>query len=89
MRNKIFWANKTKIDLFGLKAKLHVLRNPSPAHHLVNSSRNWEFRVEENMNVANLQRHPGSGGVCKHTLLELCCTSLDRFGNSCAATFPI
>jgi hypothetical protein len=28
MRNKIFWSDETKIELFGLNAKLHVWRKP-------------------------------------------------------------
>ena len=28
MRNKIFWSDETKIELFGLNAKRHVWRKP-------------------------------------------------------------
>jgi hypothetical protein len=28
MRNKILWTDETKIELFGLNAKLHVWRKP-------------------------------------------------------------
>ena len=28
MRNKILWSDETKIELFGLNAKLHVWRKP-------------------------------------------------------------
>ena len=28
MRNKILWPDETKIELFGLNAKLHVWRKP-------------------------------------------------------------
>jgi hypothetical protein len=28
MRNKIFWSNETKIELFGLNAKRHIWRKP-------------------------------------------------------------
>ena len=28
MRNKILWSDKTKVELFGLNAKLHAWRKP-------------------------------------------------------------
>ena len=28
MRNKIFWSDETKIELFGLNAKRHICRKP-------------------------------------------------------------
>ena len=28
MRNKILWSDETKIELFGLNAKCHILRKP-------------------------------------------------------------
>ena len=28
MRNKILWSDETKIELFGLNAKLHIWRKP-------------------------------------------------------------
>ncbi|KAK3539590.1 hypothetical protein QTP70_010259 [Hemibagrus guttatus] len=36
MRNKIFWSDETKIELFGLNGKHHVWRKPGTAHHLAN-----------------------------------------------------
>lgn len=36
-RNKIFWFDETKIELFGLKSKRYVWRTPGPAHHLPDS----------------------------------------------------
>ncbi|KAK1800089.1 hypothetical protein P4O66_006144, partial [Electrophorus voltai] len=37
MRNKILWSDETKVELLGLKAKLHVWRKPGTPHHLVNT----------------------------------------------------
>ena len=33
MRNNILWSDETKIELFGLTAKLHIWRKPGTAHH--------------------------------------------------------
>ena len=38
--NKILWSDETKIELFGLNAKLHIWREPGSggnAHHLANT----------------------------------------------------
>uniref|UniRef100_A0AAY4D5G9 Transposase Tc1-like domain-containing protein n=1 Tax=Denticeps clupeoides TaxID=299321 RepID=A0AAY4D5G9_9TELE len=32
MRNKTLWSNKTKIELFGVKARRHIWRKPATAH---------------------------------------------------------
>jgi hypothetical protein len=37
MRNKILWSDETKIELFGLNAKHHILSKPGTAHHLDNT----------------------------------------------------
>ncbi|KAL1275969.1 hypothetical protein QQF64_035592 [Cirrhinus molitorella] len=37
MRNKILWADETKIELFGLNVKHHFWRKPDTAHHLANT----------------------------------------------------
>ena len=50
MRNKILWSDETKIELFGLNAKLHVWRKPGTIpmvkqHHAVGMffiGRDWE-----------------------------------------------
>jgi hypothetical protein len=35
--NNILWSDETKIELFGLNAKLHVWRKEGIAHHLANT----------------------------------------------------
>ena len=37
MRNKILWSDETKIELFGVNARLHVWRKPGTAHHQANT----------------------------------------------------
>ena len=37
MRNKILWSDETKIELFGLNAKLNIWSKPGTAHHLANT----------------------------------------------------
>ncbi|KAG2463250.1 TCB1 transposase, partial [Polypterus senegalus] len=37
MRNKIFWSDETKIELFGVNARRHVWRKPGTAHHQANT----------------------------------------------------
>jgi hypothetical protein len=37
VRNKILLSDETKIDLYGLNAKVHVWRNPGTVHHLANA----------------------------------------------------
>jgi hypothetical protein len=38
MRNKIFWSDETKIELFGLNAKRHVRRKPGTIPMIKNGS---------------------------------------------------
>ncbi|KAG2456995.1 TCB1 transposase, partial [Polypterus senegalus] len=37
MRNKILWSDETKIELFGVNARLHVWRKPGTTHHQGNT----------------------------------------------------
>ena len=37
MRNKIFWSDETKIELFGVNARRHIWRKPGTAHHQANT----------------------------------------------------
>ena len=65
MRNKIFWSDETKIELFGLNAKCHVWRKPgtiTTVKHGGGSIMLWEcfsaagtgrlVRIEAKMNEA-------------------------------------
>ena len=38
MTNKILWSDETKIKLFGLKAKCHILREPGTIPMVVAAS---------------------------------------------------
>ena len=37
MRNKSFWSDETKIELFGVNARRHVWRKPGTVHHQANT----------------------------------------------------
>jgi hypothetical protein len=71
MRNKVLWSDETKIEIFGLNAKLHILRQPGTIpygeawwwqHHAVVmffSGRDWKTSQDQGKDErCKVQRDP-------------------------------